>query len=84
MGANLKLSIQIYFKRTRRLFLFSIVTSLLYSMALVIFFASVIAKKTMILGGIIIILILMTILSIKIWNGRIKKLTEQVNDFTLN
>ena len=84
MGTSLRLSIQNYLKRIKWLFMFSMITSLLYSIALVVFFASVIdltEKKTMILGGIIIVMALMTILSFSIWNGRIKKLKQQVKDF---
>lgn len=87
MGTNLRLSIQNYLKSINRLFVFSMLTALLYSIALVAFFASVInftEKKMMVLGAIIIILILMTVLSFNIWNGRIKKLKQQVKDFALD
>lgn len=86
-GTSLRVSIQNYLETIKRLFVFSVITSALYSISLIVFFTSVInftEKKKMILGGIIIIMALMIILSIKIWNGRIGKLKQQVKDFELD
>ena len=87
LGASLRQSIQNYLKRIKRLFIFSMITSALYSITLIVFFASVIdltEKKKMIMGGIVIVMTLMIILSAKIWNGRIGKLKQQIKDFAVD
>ncbi len=86
-GTSLRQSIENYLKRINRLFMFSMISSVLYSISLIVFFASVVdlsGKKKLILGGIIVIMTLMIILSVKIWNGRIAKLKRQLKDFALD
>jgi hypothetical protein len=83
-GSNLKSSIHNYFVRIKRLSIFSIIISLLYSISIVIFFTSVISftkEKYLILIGIIVILLVMTYFSSKIWSNWIKNLKQQVEDF---
>lgn len=87
MGANLKLSIQNYLIRIKRLSVFSLMISFLYSISIIIFFTSVInftKEKRWILAGIIIILFQLILLSIKVWNKRIKNLQQQVKDFNID
>jgi hypothetical protein len=86
-GINLKLSIQNYLMRVKRLSFFSLIISLLYSVSLIVFFTSVInftKEKRLILAGIIIVLFQMFFLSLKIWTKRINKLKQQVSDFNLD
>ncbi len=86
-GINLKLSIQNYLMRVKRLAFFSLIISLLYSVSIIVFFTSVInftKEKRLILAGIIIVLFQITLLSFKIWTKRINKLKQQVNDFNLD
>jgi hypothetical protein len=86
-GINLKLSIQNYLTRLKRLSFFSLITSLLYSVSIIVFFTSVInftKEKRLLLAGIIIVLFQMFLLSFKIWTKRINKLKQQVNDFNLD
>jgi len=83
-GRNLKLSIQNYLMRIKRLFAFSLIISSLYSISLIIFFTSVInftKEKRFILLAIIILLFQMLLLSFKFWTKRIKNLKQQENDF---
>lgn len=86
-GINLKLSIQNYLMRVKRLSFFSLIISLLYSVSIIVFFTSVInftKEKRLILAGIIIVLFQMFFLSLKIWTKRINKLKQQVSDFNLD
>ena len=86
-GRNLKLSIQNYLMRLKRLSVFSVSISLLYSISLLIFFTSIIdftKEKRLILAGIIIVLFQMTFISVKVWAKRIKSLEQKVNDFNLD
>jgi hypothetical protein len=86
-GRNLKLSIQNYLLMIKRLSVFSVIISFLYSISIIIFFTSVIdftKEKRLILAGIIVVLFQMILLSFKIWAKRIKNLKQQVNDFNLD
>jgi hypothetical protein len=86
-GSNLKTSIQNFLARIKRLSIFSIIVSLLYSISIVIFFTSVISftkEKYLILIGIIVTLLVMTYFSSKIWSNWIKNLKQQVADFDLD
>jgi hypothetical protein len=86
-GLNLKLSIQNYLARIKRLFVFSLIISFLYYISLIIFFTSVInftKEKNLILLGIIIVLFQMFFLSFKIWTKWIKSLKQQVKDFNFD
>ena len=82
-GTSLSESIQNYLKRIKQLFMLSVLTSALYSISLIIFFTAVIdftEKKKILLGGIVIIMTVMIILSIKTWKERIRKLEQQMSD----
>ena len=86
-GINLKLSIQNYLMRVKRLSFFSLIISLIYSVSIIAFFTSVInftKEKRLILAGIVIVLFQMFFLSLKIWTKRINKLKQQVSDFNVN
>ncbi len=87
MGANLKLSIQNYLTRIRRLSVFSLIISFLYGISLIIFFTSVInftKEKGLIMIGIIVVLLQLILLSFKIWAKWIKNLKQQVKDFNFD
>lgn len=86
-GKNLKLSIQNYLMRIKRLTIFSLIISFLYSISIIIFFTSVInftKEKKLILAGVIVVLFQMILLSFKIWTKWIKNLKQQVKDFNLD
>ena len=81
---NLKRSIENYLTRIKRLSIFSLIISFVYSISIIVFFTSVInftAEKKLVLGGIIVTLLLMIFLSFKTWNNWIKKLNQQAADF---
>ena len=83
-GINLKLSITNYFARIKRLAIFSMVFSFLYSVSLIVFFTSVIhftREKRFLLLALAIILFQLMFWSFRIWNNRIKSLKQQVKDF---
>lgn len=87
METNLKLSIQNYLMRIKRLSVFSLIISFLYSISIIIFFTSVInftKEKGLILVGIIVVLFQLILLSFKIWTKWIKNLKQQVKDFNLD
>ena len=87
MESNLKLSIQNYLIRIKRLSVFSLVISFLYSISIIIFFTSVInftKEKGLILVGIIVVLFQLIFLSFRIWNKWIENLKQQVKDFNLD
>jgi len=84
MEANLKLSIQNYLIRIKRLSVFSLIISFLYSISIIIFFTSTInftKEKGLILVGIIVVLFQLILLSYKIWDKWIKNLKQQVKNF---
>ena len=82
-GVNLKLSIEKYLHSIRRLSVFSLGVSFLYSISLIMFFTSVIdftREKRFILLGMIVILSQAILWSARVWNKRIKTLKQQVKD----
>ena len=86
-GINLKLSIQNYLLRIKRLSIVSLIISLAYSISIIVFFTSVInftKEKRLILAGIIIVLFQIILLSFRIWNRRINNLKQQAKDFNLD
>ena len=86
-GINLKLSIQNYLTRIKRISVFSLIISFLYGISIIVFLTSVInftKEKKLILAGIIVVLFQMILLSFKIWTKRIKNLKQQVKDFNLD
>jgi hypothetical protein len=83
-GLNLKLSITNYFFRIKRLAVFSLVFSFLYSISFIVFFTSVIhftREKSFLLGGIGIIFFQLMFWSFRVWTRWIKSLKQQVKDF---
>ena len=82
-GTSLSQSLRNYLNRVKRLFMLSVITSTLYSIALIFFFTSVIdftQTKIILLAGLVIIMTVMIILSIKTWKERIRKLEQQMSD----
>ena len=87
MEANLKLSINYYLLKIKRLSVLSLIISFIYSISIIIYFTSAIyftKEKGLILVGIIIILFQLIFLSYKIWARWIKDLKQQVDDFNLD
>ena len=86
-GLNLKLSLAKYVAVIKRLAIFSLVFSFLYSVALIVFFTSVIhftREKNFLLLGMIIVLFQMVFWSQRIWTKWIKSLQQQVKEFDLD
>jgi hypothetical protein len=85
-GLNLKLSIGNYFARIKRLAVFSLVFSFLYSVSVIVFFTSVIhftSEKRFLLLGMSIILLQLMLWSFRVWTRRIKNLKKQIKDFDI-
>jgi len=83
-GANLKISIEKYYLRIKRFSVFSLITSFLYGLFIILYFSSTInfnKEKYLILIGIVIILLVMTYLSFQLWNKWIASLKIRVNEF---
>jgi len=83
-GLNLKISIENYLARIKRLSVFSLVVSFLYSGSLIVFFASIInftREKSFILLGLVIVLFQIMFWSQRVWRRWIKSLKQQVKDF---
>jgi hypothetical protein len=83
-GLNLKQSVAGYFSRIKRLAAFSLAFSLLYSICLIVFFASAIhftKEKRWLLVALAIILFQLIFWSSRVWTRRIKSLQQQVKDF---
>jgi hypothetical protein len=86
-GLNLKLSIGNYFARIKRLAIFSLAFSFLYSISVIIFFTSVIhftREKRFLLFGLSIILLQLMLWSFRVWTRRIKNLRKQIKDFDID
>jgi len=86
-GINLKLSIEKYLGNIRRLRVFSLSVSFLYSIAFIIFFTSVIdftREKRFLLLGMIVILFQVMLWSARVWNKRIKELKQQAKDLVFD
>ncbi len=84
MEANLRLSVHHYLMRIKRLSVFSLIISFLYSISIIIFFTSVInftKEKGLILMGIAIVLVQLILLSYRVWTKWIKQLQQQLKDF---
>jgi len=83
-GENLKISIEKYYVRIKRLSVYSLSISFLYGTVMIYYFSSGLIfnnKKLFILAGIVIFLLLMTYFSYRTWNRWIKSLKIQVNEF---
>ncbi|MEO8108525.1 MAG: hypothetical protein ABI594_00760 [Ginsengibacter sp.] len=83
LGLNLKLSVTNYFARIKRLAIFSLVFSFLYSISLIIFFTSVIhftREKRLLLVAMAVILFQLMFWSYRVWTKRIKSLKQQLKD----
>lgn len=81
---NLKLSIQHYLVRIRRLSVFSLVITSLYSISLILFFSAVInftKVKVFMLAGILLLMALLIWISYRTWNNWIRTISGQVKDF---
>ena len=86
-GANLKLSIQNYLMRVKQLSITSIIITFLYSLAIIIFFTSVITftkEKGLLLVFSSVIVCQLILLSFRIWKKWIKNLKQQVKNFDLD
>lgn len=84
---NLKLSLQNYLMRIKRLSITSVIITFLYSISIIIFFTSVITftkEKALILMFSIVISIQFILLSLRMWTKWIKNLKLQVKDFNLD
>lgn len=84
--AGLKQSIEQYLRSIKRLSVFSILITILYSVSIIVFFASTIQftkEKGLILAFSSVIVFQLIILSSKLWASWIKNLKQQVNDFNL-
>lgn len=85
-GLNLKVSLENYLIKIRRLSVFSLICTFLYSISFLLFFSSVIhftKEKSFILLFLVIVLIQMLFWSHLIWNKWIKSLEKQIKDFDL-
>jgi len=86
-GTNLKLSLQNYLMRIKRLSISSVIITFLYSISIIIFFTSVITftkEKGLILLFSIVIVSQLILLSLRMWTKWIKNLKLQVKDFNLD
>ena len=86
-GANLKLSIQNYLTRIKRLSISSIIITFLYSISIIIFFTSVITftkEKGLMLVFSTVVVFQLILLSFRMWTKWIKNLKQQVKDFNLD
>ena len=86
-GANLKLSIQNYLMRVKRLSISSIIITSLYSLSIIIFFTSVITftkEKGLLLVFSSVVVCQLILLSFRMWRKWIKNLQLQAKDFNLD
>ncbi len=82
-GINLKVSIQNYLVGIKRISVFSLAVSFLYSICIIVFFTSVIQftnQKKLLLAGIIIVLVASIFSSYIIWGKWVTNLKKQVNE----
>jgi len=82
-GASIKLSIENYLVRIKRLAVCSLVFSILYSASLILFFTSVIKftrEKNFILLGMLILLTQLMLWSHRVWRNWIRRLSKQVKE----
>ena len=83
-GENLKISIEKYYAGIKRLSVYSLITSFLYGTVMIFYFSSGLIlnnKKSFILVGIVIFLLLMTYFSYRTWQKWIESLKMQINEF---
>ncbi len=83
-GSNLKISANKYVARIKRVSIFSLISSLVYSISFIVYFTSVITfskEKGFLLLGLVIVIFQLMLWSYRIWNKRIKSLMQQVKDF---
>lgn len=86
-GTNLKLSLQNYLMRIKRLSISSIIITFLYSISIIIFFTSVITftkEKGLILVFSIVVAVQFILLSLRMWTKWIKNLELLVKDFNID
>lgn len=86
-GFNLKLSLNNYFSRIKRVAVFSLAFSFLYSICLIVFFTSVIhftREKKLLFVALAIILFQLMFWSSRVWSHRIKSLKDQLEDFDMD
>lgn len=86
-GANLKLSIQVYLRRVKRLSVSSIIITVLYSISIIIFFSSVSSitkEKALLLVFSSAVVCQLIFVSFRMWNRWIKNLKMQAGDFNLD
>jgi hypothetical protein len=86
-GTNLKLSLQNYLMRIKRLSISSVIITFLYSISIIIFFTSIITftkEKGLMLVFSTVVVVQLILLSLRIWAKWIKKLKLQVKDFNLD
>ncbi|MEO7978680.1 hypothetical protein [Flavobacterium sp.] len=84
---NLKLSLQNYLIRIKRLSISSIIITFLYSISIIIFFTSVITftkEKGIILIFSVVIAVQFILLSSRMWTKWIKNLTLQLKEFNID
>ena len=86
-GANLKLSIQNYLIRVKRLSISSIIITFLYSLSIISFFTSVITftkEKALTLVFSSVVVCQLILLSFRMWRKWINKLNLQAKDFNFD
>lgn len=86
-GTNLKLSLQNYLMRIKRLSISSVIITFLYSISIIIFFTSVITftkEKGLILVFSIVVAVQFILLSLRMWTKWIKNLELLVKDFNID
>jgi hypothetical protein len=86
MNQNLKLSLRQYLTRVKRLSVYSLIVTVVYSAAILIFFTSVIhvtKEKAFLLLGCAVVLCQMLFISYKSWSKWIKNLKQLINEFNL-
>ena len=83
-GTNLKLSLKNYLMRIKRLSIFSVIITFLYSISIIIFFTSVITftkEKGLMLVFSSVVVVQLILLSFRMWTKWIKNLELQVKAF---
>ncbi len=83
---NVRLAVRNFLGRIKRLSVYSVIVTFLYSISIGIFFTSVIdftREKGFIFLFAAIVVVQLNILSYRIWARRIKKLEQQAKDFNL-
>lgn len=84
-GDNIKKSLYNFSKKLKQMIVLVVLTSLLFGLTVISFFASSIelnGSKYMVLIGMILLLLLMTYWSSRHWHMRIKNINKTLNEFT--